>query len=306
VPEHESWTTRWTTLSVLWARERVRCAPDSFDELLDGGEYLVRDLALGGGAFSFEGTVRLPRTGRYQICAYVEEDVFDLLAIARTTVYATPPADCSPRTPNAMRFAGLPRRIVVGKRERFGLKSIGPRARVDGRVEVRIVARNGRGKPLLRQSTTRRGSRLFSIRLRYRKPPVRVYASYVQRLADGTLCRQEMSRRVRGQDRVYVNFSAMRQYRPRILYMGASARIVNLRWRGWNKPKARARGILPFNDCVPYCAAGNITPYPVRVILRRVRLCGNHYRYLKMTYRYTGRKPPQVPRSLKTRARCSW
>lgn len=84
--------------------------------------------------------------------------------------------------------------------------------------------------------------------------------------------------------------------RPRIIYIGASQRIYELRWRSWNGRVARGRGIFPFNNCIPYCAAGRITEYPVRVKLSSPRRCGSRFRYLRLTWSYAGRKPPRVGR----------
>ena len=35
-----------------------------------------------------------------------------------------------------------------------------------------------------------------------------------------------------------------------------------LRWRGWNRNVATARGTAYANDCIPYCAAGHFIAYP--------------------------------------------
>jgi hypothetical protein len=39
--------------------------------------------------------------------------------------------------------------------------------------------------------------------------------------------------------------------RPRILYLGASFRLLNARWSRWGGRVARGRATLPANDCVP-------------------------------------------------------
>jgi hypothetical protein len=276
-----------STLSVLWARERARCAVDPLEEFLNDGQYLLDEAPLRAGAFSFEPVFHLPRPGGYQVCAYIESDFFEVLASARATVNATeppPPRACPPDIGNALRFAGLSKRIVVGKRERFGLRAVGERSRVEGSVNVRIVGRNGRGKVLFRKTTSRRGSRLFPITLKYRRPPVRVYASYIQSLADGSFCRQEMSRRVRGKNRVYFPsrcYNTATKPRSIIVACGdGNFQLKSLRWKRWNKPRAKARGRAWINDCVPYCAAGTFHSYPARVVLSRPFYCRQKGRYL--------------------------
>ncbi len=107
----------------------------------------------------------------------------------------------------------------------------------------------------------------------------------------------ELVVRYRRRVRVYMAGTDDRnRIRPRIIYIGASQRIYGLRWRSWNGRVARGRGIFPFNNCIPYCAAGRITSYPVRVKLSSPRRCGSRYRYLRLTWRYSGRKPPRAGR----------
>jgi hypothetical protein len=95
----------------------------------------------------------------------------------------------------------------------------------------------------------------------------------------------------KAKEKLYVMFSPRRQYRPRTLFVGANQRIKSLHWRGWNQRRARSRGILPFNSCKPYCAAGKITNYPVKVKVSKPRDCGNHWRYLNLSYRFIGKAP---------------
>jgi hypothetical protein len=91
------------------------------------------------------------------------------------------------------------------------------------------------------------------------------------------------------QRRVRVYFAGAdgrRRSRPRILYFGAAQRIFDTRWRSWNGSTSRGRGTFPFNDCVPFCAEGTVTNYPVTVQLSRPRRCGVRYQYLTLRYRF--------------------
>ena len=57
----------------------------------------------------------------------------------------------------------------------------------------------------------------------------------------------------------FVRFAAPEQRKPRELHPFSAddgAYFYGLRWRGWGKPKARARGKASVNTCDPYCAAG--------------------------------------------------
>lgn len=84
--------------------------------------------------------------------------------------------------------------------------------------------------------------------------------------------------------KVYVKFGGLRQFRPRVLYSGNQA-IGPLHWRSWGGSSAGATGVFPSNDCVPYCAAGHITNYPVKVRVSRIRLCGSTDFYTHLRYR---------------------
>jgi hypothetical protein len=97
--------------------------------------------------------------------------------------------------------------------------------------------------------------------------------------------------------RTYFSGTGHRRHKPRVAYIGASQRIYNLSWSAWNRRTARATGTFPANDCIPYCAAGTITPYPVNVKLSRVRVCNGYLQYLALRWTYRGARPPGAPRS---------
>jgi hypothetical protein len=57
------------------------------------------------------------------------------------------------------------------------------------------------------------------------------------------------------------------------------------------------RGTYPYNDCLPSCAEGRITPYPVSVIYQRKVQCRGKPTYVRFTFIFNrGRKPAGVPR----------
>ncbi len=97
--------------------------------------------------------------------------------------------------------------------------------------------------------------------------------------------------------RVYVTGSDERRYKPSILYFGASQRIFNIRWQRWGRATAIGVGTYPVNDCIPYCAAGSITDYPVTVRLSRRRVCNGYVQYLTMRRTYRGQAPSGSPRT---------
>lgn len=84
-------------------------------------------------------------------------------------------------------------------------------------------------------------------------------------------------------------------FKPRILYLGASFTLDQVRWRRWNGKVAKGTARLPANDCEPNCAQGTTTYYLVRVQLSRPRLCNGVYQYLTLRYSYRGRRPAREP-----------
>lgn len=85
-------------------------------------------------------------------------------------------------------------------------------------------------------------------------------------------------------------------YRPHTLYFGAHERIRSIHWRSWGGPRARGRGTYPVNDCIPACAFGTITPYPVKLVLKRLHGCKGRQTYLRLIFIFDRRKPPERPR----------
>jgi hypothetical protein len=84
-------------------------------------------------------------------------------------------------------------------------------------------------------------------------------------------------------------------YKPSYLLLGASFALDQARWSSWDGPVAKGTARLPYNDCVPYCAAGHVTYYRVSVRLSRPRLCNGHYQYLTLRYRFGRTRPPRAP-----------
>jgi hypothetical protein len=68
--------------------------------------------------------------------------------------------------------------------------------------------------------------------------------------------------------------------------------LEGLRWRGWGKPSASATGVVHVNDCKPYCAAGHFHDYAVTATASRLATCKGRRQYTRLTWRYTGRRPP--------------
>jgi hypothetical protein len=99
-----------------------------------------------------------------------------------------------------------------------------------------------------------------------------------------------------GQRKYTIDTRGKNLYRPHTLYFGAHERIHSIRWRSWGGRRARGRGTYPVNDCIPACAFGTLTPYSVRLILKRVRSCNGKPTYLRLVFIFDRGRPMQRPR----------
>jgi hypothetical protein len=67
-----------------------------------------------------------------------------------------------------------------------------------------------------------------------------------------------------------------------------------LHWTAWNATEGRAFGADWVNNCVPFCAAGTFTPYPVNIRVFRPRVVAGHRIFTRMQVTYTGKFPERV------------
>lgn len=96
-----------------------------------------------------------------------------------------------------------------------------------------------------------------------------------------------------------------RRIRPRTVSFGAHERIIRIRWRNWGGRVPVGRGTYPVNDCVPSCARGEITNFPVTVRLSRARTCADYIEYRTLTRVYVRRGPSGSPRRQAVSFPCS-
>jgi hypothetical protein len=195
-----------------------------------------------------------------------------------------PPPPCDPHTLPAVQLAGLAKKVVVKKREFFGLEDTTSPASVPGPVEVRMVRKDGKGATFFQGGTNRRGLRLFFIEFRLGDPPARVYASYTEVQPDGTECFREVSQKVSAKDRVYFPSKCLNaKQKPKRIIVACgdgNFQLKSLRWHGWNKKKAKAQGKALINDCRPDCARGTFHTYPARARVSKPYFCREERRYL--------------------------
>jgi hypothetical protein len=67
-----------------------------------------------------------------------------------------------------------------------------------------------------------------------------------------------------------------------------------LRWTNWGATGAHATGANWLDDCVPNCASGRFTAYPVAIRAFRPRVVVGYKIFTRIRVRYTGRLPSFV------------
>ena len=222
--------------------------------------------------------------------------------LAATAAYPQAmPRDCSPGTPSALRFSGLPARIAFGTDEQFSTDYDDPDWDVAGRVTYTMAdTRTGR---VFYRGTGHEFDDLF-VELDLRDAPARIAAEFTQSTdtfdpstGDETTvsCRQTIASRVRGYRHFRIGDCDRLRYRPRHVVIACGDGTFQLRrlhWRTWNRPIAHGSGRAMLNDCIPYCARGRFHFIPATVTAYRLRVCrrgngaeGYHYTRLRIRYR---------------------
>lgn len=91
-------------------------------------------------------------------------------------------------------------------------------------------------------------------------------------------------------ERTYAGFTGAKKYRPGRLAFGAHELIIDVTWSKWREKVARGRGTYLVNDCMPYCAAGTITPTPTAVVLTGRIACAKRNVFRLMKVYFDGRR----------------
>ena len=90
--------------------------------------------------------------------------------------------------------------------------------------------------------------------------------------------------------KTYAKFCCGRQYRPGTFRFGMSSFVTDMTWSKWGKKLARGTGTYQYNNCVPDCADGTISPTPATVVLTGRVACAGHFLFHHMKLYYAGRK----------------
>lgn len=67
-----------------------------------------------------------------------------------------------------------------------------------------------------------------------------------------------------------------------------------LHWTTWNATQGKAFGADWVNNCVPFCAAGTFTSYPVNIRVFRPRVLAGHRIFTRMQVTFTAKRPKGV------------
>jgi hypothetical protein len=208
------------------------------------------------------------------------------------------PAACGPNDPVGLHFVGLPPRLVIGKREIFGVDATDD-AYVFGKADVTMADEDGdvfarvKLEPIVDDAwlMLERGDAWATVR-----------ATAVEDHLDGSSCTRTISKRVNAVTRIYAPSSCYDQrVRPARIIVACGDGNLQLRaltWRRWGAPVARAFGAALANDCLPYCAKGHFHRMPVHVRLSGLRRCSNigRYVYTLLQLRIGGRLPRGITR----------
>ena len=90
--------------------------------------------------------------------------------------------------------------------------------------------------------------------------------------------------------KTYAKFCCGRQYRPGTFRFGMSGFVTDMSWSKWGKKIARGTGTYQFNNCIPDCAEGTITPTPASVILTGREPCGGRFIFHRFKMYFAGHK----------------
>jgi hypothetical protein len=237
---------------------------------------------------------------RVVVIAAVSAFAVTLIAAPTAPAQEAQPPACTPDTPSALRFVGLPSKIPFGREQEFSLDSDGDAWDLTGAISVTMRS----GTRTLYEDTTTDELEDLYLRLDLGDEAVTVTASFEQTegFADDPVpCVRTVTAHTGG----YRHFGLIDRcdepsYRPRSIRIACgdgNFGLTGLSWRGWNHAVATARGKAYANDCVPYCAAGRFHRYPVRVRAYRLRTMGEgDYAYTRLRISFPGPRPAGAPR----------
>ena len=72
---------------------------------------------------------------------------------------------------------------------------------------------------------------------------------------------------------------------------GRRPKFGRLHWSKWTATEGRASGSNWLNDCIPFCAAGRFTPFPVNLTVYRPRVLLGFKVFTRIKVTYTARVP---------------
>lgn len=174
-------------------------------------------------------------------------------------------------------------RLSVRTARRQRAVRIVTRSAEQARVRVTV---HRRGRRVFRGATvTENGTASFRVRVDCLRPAAH---RYVVTATDAY--GKRLTRRGRFRVGCRVLFASRcfdSRYKPSVVILACgdgNLYLTGMRWTGWNRRTVRGSGTVRYNDCIPYCAAGQLRSTAARARLSRRRWCSGvgGYRYTRL------------------------
>jgi hypothetical protein len=113
-----------------------------------------------------------------------------------------------------------------------------------------------------------------------------------------TVAKTESQSQSQSQGRVVIDCTSMPQVKPSSYVLAcadAGLGLEGMRWVSWTPSLASGYGRFYENNCLPNCASGTVTDYPVLATLwgsAAVPGLSSDERYTQLTLVFTGQRPP--------------
>lgn len=274
-----------------------------------------------GGAFSFSAQISVDGGQPYQVCGFVVASDYRLApfpsAESQPVLVSVPPAPCAPGGEHALLLAG-PGRVPINLPGLVDVQTDPNSLQTVSSATLTMAPLSG-GQPFYAHTLTggelgrlsSQGDFAFYIEFARGDGPARITLSYVQSASDDSVqeCVDRITRVVRPapaitpQVAIFEGASpaqGLRRKPARIVYSGDGAAFLggsgstgaHVRWTSWGTRQARGSGDDWHDNCVPNCAQGRYSGYPIAIRLWRPQIVAGRFLFTRMTVTYTGARPP--------------
>jgi hypothetical protein len=115
-----------------------------------------------------------------------------------------------------------------------------------------------------------------------------------------------------GGAKVYVTNCTHADFKPRTIIMACGdggAFVENMSWSKWTATGASGNGKYGYMTCNPNCVAGGIKTVAAHVALSNPKSCPKTKKgkvFTEIAVTFTGKRPPQEPKTLKDNLGCPY